>query len=126
MQDSPGDASPGPVQHDSMEAEMAKKTYTPLVDQVGEYGRVKAHEPIEIEEALGAKLVKRGRFVEGLTEEAKDRQKAINAAIAGSKRKAEAVAKAKADADAKAEFEEAAKAKAEEEAAAKAKTDGKA
>jgi len=56
---------------------MAKVTITALRPQTGDYGRVRAHEPINVDEKLADKLVKNRCWVKGLTPEAKRRAAAV-------------------------------------------------
>jgi hypothetical protein len=51
---------------------MAGILVTPLVVQVGEYGRAEAHRPIRVRRALADQLVATGRWVEGESDAAKE------------------------------------------------------
>ncbi|AZB65033.1 hypothetical protein EBL87_15260 [Cereibacter sphaeroides] len=98
---------------------MSKMTVTPLRMQVGDYGRARAHVPIEVDDDLGARLVKGGNFVEGLSDVAKKRAAGIKARLdaeTAAAREAEA-ARQKAEKEAEREAE-AARRKAEKEAEA--------
>ncbi|ABN78415.1 hypothetical protein [Cereibacter sphaeroides] len=105
---------------------MSKMTVTPLRMQVGDYGRARAHVPIKVDADLGARLVKGGNFVEGLSDVAKKRAAGIKARLdaeTAAARAAEA-ARQKAEKEAEREAEaarkkaEAARKEAEKEAAA--------
>lgn len=87
---------------------MSKMTVTPLRMQVGDYGRARAHVPIEVDADLGARLVKGGNFVEGLTDVAKKRAAGIKARLdaeTAAAREAE-TARQKAEKEAKAKAEQ--------------------
>lgn len=87
---------------------MSKTTITPLVLQVGSYGRAEPHVPLQIDSDLAKKLVATGRWVDGKSDVAKRREAA-----------ARAVAEEKAETKEKAAVEQAA---AEAAAAAQAET----
>lgn len=111
---------------------MSKITITPLRQQTGVYGTVRAHQPVELDAEQAQQLVKTGRWVKGLTDEAKRLQEGVAQRVAD-----EAAAKARAEEQAEADAEAARladeeKAKAEADAAAatkgkvEAETSGKA
>ncbi len=77
---------------------MAKVTITPLRPQTGDYGRVRAHEPINVDEKLADRLIRNRCWVKGLTPEAKRRAAAVAERRAGEAAKKPA---AKADGEAK-------------------------
>ncbi|ABA78217.1 hypothetical protein GQF56_23945 [Rhodobacter sphaeroides] len=110
---------------------MSKMTVTPLRMQVGDYGRARAHVPIKVDADLGARLVKGGNFVEGLSDVAKKRAAGIKARLdaeTAAAREAEA-ARQKAEKEAEREAEaarkkaEVARKEAEKEAKAAAEKD---
>lgn len=56
---------------------MSKVTMTPLRAQTGDYGKVGAHEPVQVDTSLAERLGKSPLWVRGLTETAKARRAAV-------------------------------------------------
>ncbi|WP_099276289.1 hypothetical protein [Limimaricola cinnabarinus] len=95
---------------------MSKTMITPLMLQVGAYGRAEPHVPVSIDSDLAKKLVETGRWVEGKSKVARQRE-AVAARIAEEKA---AIEQAEADQAAAAETAAAEKAEADRAAAEKA------
>ena len=56
---------------------MSKVTMTPLRAQTGDYGQVRAHEPVQVDTSLAERLGKSPLWVRGLTDVAKARRAAV-------------------------------------------------